>query len=73
MVIVRDGKASIIGDSLDIAIDVMTFMGSIVEMKQRDYEGYEQLLTAMKGLVEVDSTTIDIMKDFTRVMMKTII
>ena len=64
MVIVKDGKAAAFGDTIDFAIDIVTFLGSINKIKEEDYEHYKAIEVALKALCEEDKTSIDIIKEF---------
>lgn len=65
MVIVSKGKTMLNGDSVDIAIDIVTFMGTINEVKKKDYKQYESIEYAMKALIkEEELSTLDIIKEF---------
>lgn len=64
MVVVRGGHALICGDSIDTAIDIVAFIGSVNELKKRDYEGYKQVEKAIQSLVEEEPFALDIIKEF---------
>lgn len=64
MVTVQHGRAVVFGDTIDFAIDIVTFLGSINRIKEEDYEHYKALEVALKALCEEDKTSIDIIKEF---------
>lgn len=64
MVVVMDGRTLISGDCADIAIDIITFIDSVNEIKRRDYEQYKVLERAIKELTEVETPTLDVIKEF---------
>lgn len=64
MVIVSEGKSLIRADSVDLALDTITFIGSINELKKRDYEKYKMVEYAMQELIKEEPSTLDIIKEF---------
>lgn len=64
MVIVSQGKASIRADSVDLAMDIITFIGSVNELKKRDYEKYKMVECTIQELVKEEPFTVDIIKEF---------
>lgn len=40
MVTVNEGRALVVGDTLDLALDTITFLGTINKMKQEKYNDY---------------------------------
>ncbi len=64
MVVVSQGKALIRADSVDLAMDTITFIGSINELKKTDYEKYKMVEYAMQELIKEEPSTLDIIKEF---------
>lgn len=65
MVIVSKGRTMLNGDSIEMAIDVITFMEAINEVKKKDYKQYEALESAIKAIIkEEELYTLDIIKEF---------
>lgn len=64
MVIVKEGQAIVMGDSIDLAIDTVTFLGSINKMKQEDYEHYLVFEAGIKALFKEHPKSIDDIKEF---------
>lgn len=64
MVVVSQGKSLIRADSVDLAMDTITFIGSINELKKRDYEKYKMVEYAMQELIKEEPSTLDIIKEF---------
>lgn len=64
MVVVSQGKALLGGDSIDIALDIVGFMGAVNELKKRNYKQYKQLECAMQALIKEEPFTLDIIKEF---------
>lgn len=64
MVVVKDGRTLISGDCADIALDIITFIDSVNEIKRRDYEQYKVVESAIKELTEVETPTLDVIKEF---------
>ena len=65
MVIVSKGKTMMNGDSVDIAIDIITFMGAINELKKNNHKAYKATELAMKELIiEEEPFTLEMIKEF---------
>lgn len=64
MVTVSKGRAIVYGDTVDFAIDIVTFLGSINKIKEEDYGHYKALELALKTLCEEENESIDIIKEF---------
>lgn len=70
MVAVTNGRGIIAGDSIDISIDIIAFMGTINELKNKDYELYERVVQAMQELMKEEPSTLDTLKEFAENMIE---
>lgn len=64
MVVVSEGKALIRADYIDLTQDIITFMGSVNELRKRDYEKYKMVELTMQELIKEEPFTVDIIKEF---------
>ena len=64
MVSVSKGKTIINGDTIDVAIDLVTFMGCLNRIKKEDYEAYKIIECALKALIEEETDALDTIKEF---------
>lgn len=64
MVIVSNRKAILKGNSVDTALDIITFLGTINQLKQADYEEYKMVEYEIKSITKEFPSTVDIIKEF---------
>lgn len=64
MVIVSLGKALVNGDSAEIALDTLTFLGAINRIKKEDYARYVMLESGLKAAFEEEPDLVNEVKEF---------
>lgn len=64
MVVVGYGRVVMRDDPVDLAMDIVTFIGCVNELKKRDYEKYKVVELAMQSLIKEEPSTLEIIKEF---------